>query len=352
MAAGQVPRLEDGQWDQRRLRGRLPGDEQPQQRERDRAQQQRRAVAPALLGRGLHDRVGADHQRRGDQKGTDHVGALAEADSLVALDVAAREQRGDDRDRDVDEEDPVPVDRLGEDAADQEPDGAAARGDEREQAHGLRLFAGLGEHGRDHPEDHRRGQSPADSLEESCTDQQARAVREPTEHRGCREQGEPGEEDGPAPDQVAEPAREQEEAAERDQVGVDDPGEVVLAEPEVVLDRRKRDVDDGDVEDDHQHARAQHVEGNPSVAVVLHLGRCHRFPPAFSFAGHVHRPAVGLKLIARRGLRLPERDLAAGAVELHAPPARGALARLEEDVRPELARALGHRGDLGDLDVG
>ena len=48
----------------------------------------------------------------------------------------------------------------------------------------------------------------------------------------------PGEEHRPAADQVAEAAGEQEQAAEGDQVGVDDPGEVVLAEAEVVLDRR------------------------------------------------------------------------------------------------------------------
>jgi hypothetical protein len=37
-------------------------------------------------------------------------------------------------------------------------------------------------------------------------------------------------------DQVADPARQQEQAAEGDQVGVDDPGKRALREAEVILD--------------------------------------------------------------------------------------------------------------------
>ena len=80
------------------------------------------------------------------------------------------------------------------------------------------------------------------------------------------------QEDSPLADQVAEPAGEQQQAAERDQVGVDDPGEVALGEAEVVLDRRQRDVHDRRVEDDHQHARAEHVERDPARAVVRSVG--------------------------------------------------------------------------------
>ena len=61
------------------------------------------------------------------------------------------------------------------------------------------------------------------------------------------------------------PAGEQQQAAEGDQVGVDDPGEVALGEAEVVLDRGQRDVDDRRVEDDHQHPRAEDVEGEPAA---------------------------------------------------------------------------------------
>ena len=45
-------------------------------------------------------------------------------------------------------------------------------------------------------------------------------------------------------------------------------------ESEVVLDRWKRDVHDRDVENDHEHAHAQHVQREPAGAVVVCLG-CH-----------------------------------------------------------------------------
>ena len=72
--------------------------------------------------------------------------------------------------------------------------------------------------------------------------------------------GEAGEEHGPAADQVAEPAGEQQQAAERDQVRVDDPREARLREVEVLLDRRQCNVHDGRVEHDHQHADAENDE--------------------------------------------------------------------------------------------
>src|SRR5581483_10346995 len=52
---------------------------------------------------------------------------------------AAREHDGADADREVDEEDPVPVDRLGQRTTDEQPNGAAGRRDEREHADRLRL---------------------------------------------------------------------------------------------------------------------------------------------------------------------------------------------------------------------
>ena len=53
--------------------------------------------------------------------------------------------------------------------------------------------------------------------------------RQAAERRRGREHGDAREEDALAAEQVAEPAGEQQEAAERDQEGVDDPGQVALA---------------------------------------------------------------------------------------------------------------------------
>ena len=85
----------------------------------------------------------------------------------------------------------------------------------------------------------------------------------------------PDEEDAPLADQVADPPGEQQQAAEGDQVGVDDPGEVALGEAEAVLDRGQGDVHDRRVEDDHQHPPAEDVEGQPAAA-VCHLCGGHR----------------------------------------------------------------------------
>ena len=78
------------------------------------------------------------------------------------------------------------------------------------------------------------------------------------------EERRPDQEQAPVPEEVAEPAAEQQEAAEREQVGVDDPGERGLGEPEVLSDRRQRDAHDRHVEDDHQVAQAEDVRARAS----------------------------------------------------------------------------------------
>jgi len=52
--------------------------------------------------------------------------------------------------------------------------------------------------------------------------------------------------------QVAGPAAEQQQPAERHRVGVDHPFQVRPGEPERLLDMRQGHVDDGQVERDHQ----------------------------------------------------------------------------------------------------
>ena len=172
-----------------------------------------------------------------------------------------------DADRDVDEEDPVPVDEVGEHAAGQEADRAARRGDEAVDADRLRLLARLREHRHDHPEHDGRGERAAGALDEARGDQHLLALRGRAQQRGHREDGQADQEHQPAADQVTEPSGEEEQAAERDQVRVDDPREAALREAEVLLDGRKRHVHDRRVQNDHQHADAQHVERHPAASI-------------------------------------------------------------------------------------
>ncbi len=54
------------------------------------------------------------------------------------------------------------------------------------------------------------------------------------------------------PSRSASAPAEQEEPAEHQRVGVQDPGQALLREADVALDRRQRDVDHGRVQDDHE----------------------------------------------------------------------------------------------------
>jgi hypothetical protein len=161
----------------------------------------------------------------------------------------------------------VPVDALGQQAAQQQADRRAGRGHEAVDADRLRLLARLGEHRHDHAEDHGGRERAARALDEACADQDALALGQPAQQRGCGEDGEAGQEDAAAAEQVSKAAGQQQQSAEADQVGVHDPGEVRLGEPQIVLDRRQGDVHDRRVEDDHQHAHAEDVEGDPAGAV-------------------------------------------------------------------------------------
>ena len=76
-------------------------------------------------------------------------------------------------------------------------------------------------------------------------------------------------------EEVSQPASEEEKAAEGDQVGVHDPGERGLGEPEVGSNRRQGNVHDRHVEDDHQVAEAEDEQRQPALSPVetheLHL---------------------------------------------------------------------------------
>jgi hypothetical protein len=85
------------------------------------------------------------------------------------------------------------------------------------------------------PLDNGRGHRAADALNEPRGDEYDLAVGKPAHGRGDREHAQSREEHAAARYQVADPAREQQQPAERNQVRVHDPREARLREPEVVL---------------------------------------------------------------------------------------------------------------------
>ena len=87
--------------------------------------------------------------------------------------------------------------------------------------------------------------SASEALDRPRRDQPRLRVREPARQRRAREEGDPDDEEPEVPEEVTEPSAEQQEAAERQEVGVHDPRERRLREVEVLADRRQRDPDDG-----------------------------------------------------------------------------------------------------------
>ena len=75
------------------------------------------------------------------------------------------------------------------------------------------------------------------------------------------------------PGQVARAPAEEQEAAEHQRVGVDDPLQVRVGHVEVLLDRRQRDVHDRRVEDDHELRQADEDENEPRVYASESLSR-------------------------------------------------------------------------------
>jgi hypothetical protein len=115
----------------------------------------------------------------------------------------------------------------------------------------------------------RRGQQRAEqALRRAGRDQHLEGAGCTTDGGGDGEPEQAADEGPFAPEQIAEAAAEEEQRAERQRVGGDDPLARVVAEAEVLLRARQRDVDDGRVEDDHQLRHGDHREDDPAARVV------------------------------------------------------------------------------------
>ena len=159
------------------------------------------------------------------------------------------------------------LEQLRDRAAGDQADRGAGGDRQRVDAHRLRPLTRVRELGGDDRDDRRDRAGAA----EPCTKRAMISVvcesASPHAADASREQGDPGEEDPAAADQVAEPAAEQEEAAERDEVAVEHPRQARLAEVQVGLDPRQRDRDDRAVHDRHQLGHADDGERDPAPAL-------------------------------------------------------------------------------------
>ena len=135
----------------------------------------------------------------------------------------------------------------------------------------------------------------------------------------------PTDEHAPPPEQVGHAPAQQQEAAEGQHVGVDDPGQVLLGEVEVLADRRQRDVDDRRVEHDDELGAAEQRQRQPAAALE-NLG-----------VGHGRLPIEPGQTSERRrsayGFRLPQasstRSITCGSTGMVATVGLGALDRVD-----------------------
>src|SRR5437870_8836701 len=137
-------------------------------------------------------------------------------------------------------------------------------------------------------------------LSEAGTDEQRAAVGQAARERGAREDDEPGDEHEPATEQIGHPRAEQEEAAVGEEITVDDPLQALLAEAEVVLDRRQGDVEDRGIEYVHELDEAEQQQNRDAEArakrrrirgrisrQVSQFGRCGLHEVPFVLSGHI-----------------------------------------------------------------
>ena len=234
-AARQLPRAEDPQRHQRSLRDpALHRDEDRQQHDARGDREQRRRVAPAGAV-GAHD---AEHERRQPERRGDRAGevevarrfSLRPSSSIrcarkAAIRPIGRLMKRIQRQLRASVRMPPSSTPAAPPAPPIAPQMPTARLRAAPSCEGAR-------------EDRQRGgrdDRAAEALHDARGDQQDRGVGEAAGERGEREEHQPEDEHPPATEQVGGAAAEQQEAGERDRVGVDDPLQTVLGEVQRVL---------------------------------------------------------------------------------------------------------------------
>ncbi len=263
-----------------------------------------------------------EHQRRRHGDRARDVESTA-ARLCIRRQQDAAEREHCDSDRDVDEEDPVPAEQIGQRPTEQHTCCAASGEDKTDDPHRLRTLRGLGEEDHDQRERNRGDDGAAEPLNRTGDDEEGLRVGKPAGKRRDRELGDPDQEESPLAVEVPEAAGQQQKAAERQQIRVHDPRERGLGEAEVGPNRRQRHVHDRRVEDDHQISQAEQVQGQPPLPrrQVGHVGsellssRGHSLTDEFPGSGQSlarglrrrPRSRCGSRDRQRAGVRVPER---------------------------------------------
>nr|WP_220795180.1 hypothetical protein [Gluconacetobacter sacchari] len=159
-------------------------------------------------------------------------------------------------DRQIDEEDGAPARDGDQEPADDRPrgkrDSTAGTPPPHRPIAFLGVVKGLTQQ-RERIRDQERGPDP---LHEPGPVQQVQAGGKAASQRCEREQRKPGHEDRPRADPVAERPGRQQQRREGQRIGVDDPLQAAHASPERGVQRLQRHVDDADIHQDDDKAKA------------------------------------------------------------------------------------------------
>jgi hypothetical protein len=198
------------------------------------------------------------------------------AGAAAGVDERAGTGEDGDAEGDVDEEDPAPAPPAGEDAAEQHAADDPERGHRAVDGHGLVARLAGGERGGDQRQGVGGGERGADAFNQPPGDQQFVVRRQAVEQRREREHDDARAQHAASPVQVAGTTAEQQQAAEGQHVGGDDPRQCFGGDVEVALDARQGDVADRVVE--HQHELSggddekRHAEPTTIEGRFLHVG--------------------------------------------------------------------------------
>src|SRR5579862_5004400 len=241
----------------------LPQHERDQGQGRDQEGGEGPGAAPARGGSA--DRTveqGAGEQREQQYSGHVQARALAARPARWRRHRPGGQDDGRDTDRDVDEEDPAPAERLRQDAAGQRAEGGPAGGDRTPRAQGrgpLASAVGVAQQGDGGGVD----PGSAGALHDAHGDQQSGGGRQPADQRGEREHRQPREVDAALAPSVGQGADGEQRRRQGQGVAVDDPGECIQGGVQGSGDVRQGHQGDGFVYYQHECAHADREQGSP-----------------------------------------------------------------------------------------
>ena len=253
-------------------------------------------------------------RERAEQQRPEHVdAAVLVGRHLPAPQAAHGAHEHQDEQRDVDPEDRAPVEHRDEQRARRRPDHGRGRPHDGVGGEGVALEVAR-QVGRPEHERHRQQEAAAEALQEAPGGDLLHARRRSADHRADREDRATGEQRAQRPDAVVDGARERQPDHAGDRIGAG--GERVVVEPADVARRARQRRDDDQQVERRQEARPEPGQHERAVLVVEQLAQ---------------RTARGARSLDEQGSRL---DACDGAVR-----ANRESRRLTREEEPPVAAA-------------